>query len=67
MTTEWTGLDLTPRYILDGERMRKLRKAGAIYEKRVESYQGDTRTGWWLDDVFLGEDARTALSAITGN
>jgi len=66
MITEWHGLDLTPRYCRDNERMLKLRSAGAVHEKREDSH-GDTHAGWWLDGVFLGEDVKTALSAITGD
>jgi hypothetical protein len=64
MNTEWHGLDLTPRYCRDNERMLKLRMAGAIYERRPESYQGDTRIGWWLDNTFLGEDISTAYRRL---
>lgn len=27
---------------------------------------GITRTGWWLDGVYLGSDALTAIAAVRG-
>ncbi len=42
-----------------------VRAAGGVHEKKEDRF-GDTRTGWWIDDVFLGTNAQAALEAIRG-
>ena len=54
------GVQCAPCYLKS-----QLLETGATLEKR-EDRQGDTRTGWWLDGVFLGESVREALAAIRG-
>lgn len=44
----------------------ELKAAGAVQEKR-EDRHGETRTGWWLDGVWLGKTVKEALNAIRGN
>jgi hypothetical protein len=44
---------------------QSLREAGAAYERR-EDRHGYTRSGWWLDEVYLGKSIREALAAIQG-
>ena len=44
---------------------QKLIDAGAVRERR-ENEHGETKTGWWLDGVFLGRDARTAAEGLGG-
>ncbi len=41
-------------------------EAGAVNAKQ-EDRHGDTKTGWWLDGVYLGKDPRQAVSAMRGN
>jgi hypothetical protein len=45
----------------------ELATIGAVCE-RNEDHHGDTRTGWWLDGVWLAptNDPRAALAAIRG-
>lgn len=38
---------------------------GAVFEKR-EDRHGDTKTGWWLDGVYLGNTTQLATEAING-
>jgi hypothetical protein len=45
------------------DRINKLLESGAVKEKR-EDRHGDTKSGWWLDGVYLGNDTRTALESI---
>lgn len=42
----------------------KLIEAGAVKEKAQDRH-GDTKTGWWLDGVFLGRDAKTAWEGLS--
>lgn len=42
-----------------------LRDSGATLAKQ-EDRSGDTKSGWWLDGVYLGKDAKTAATSITG-
>lgn len=44
---------------------QKLIAAGAVLEKR-EDRHGTTLSGWWMDDVYLGKDAKVAWEAIVG-
>lgn len=37
----------------------------AVYEKR-EDKNGETKTGWWLDGVYLGKTTKDASEAIKG-
>ena len=50
------------------ERMRRqeLEKRGASREKR-EDRHGDTKTGWWLDGVYLGRTTEESIRAMNGN
>jgi hypothetical protein len=47
------------------ERITELKDAGAWYGK-AEDRDGRTRTGWWMDGVYLGKTERDALEAIHG-
>ena len=47
------------------EAEKRLIEAGAVREKR-EDVDGKTRSGWWLDGVFLGRDAKTAFEGLNG-
>lgn len=42
-----------------------LLEAGAQNAKKEDRF-GDTRSGWWLDDVFLGKDPQHALQILKG-
>ena len=42
-----------------------LREAGAVLEKK-EDREGKTRSGWWIDDVYLGSDACHAWFKVIG-
>ena len=48
------------------EAVKELLERGAANERR-EDRHGDTRTGWWLDGVYLGKDPVAALRNIEGN
>ena len=39
--------------------------AGAKLEKR-EDRHGTTLSGWWMDGVYLGKDAKIAWEALSG-
>lgn len=43
----------------------ELREMGAELA-RMEDRQGDTKSGWWLDGVYLGKKAADALEAVRG-
>lgn len=43
-----------------------LEAAGATNERR-EDRHGETRSGWWLDDVFLARDPREAVRLMRGD
>lgn len=49
------------------EAIKELELSGAVREKK-EDRQGVTRSGWWLDDVFLAplSDPVSALGVIRG-
>jgi hypothetical protein len=47
------------------EARQQLIEAGAEYCKK-EDRHGDTRSGWWMDDIFLGKDEKHALEALRG-
>ncbi len=40
-------------------------EAGATKERR-EDRHGETKSGWWLDGVFLGSSDAAAVEAIRG-
>lgn len=42
-----------------------LKDAGAFREKREDRF-GDTKTGWWVDGVFLAKDAVDAVRQMRG-
>ena len=44
----------------------ELEKRGARHEKR-EDRHGDTKTGWWMDDVYLAREPGDALRVLNGN
>ena len=44
---------------------RRLIQAGAVNKTKEDGF-GDTKSGWWMDTVFLGDDARVAWSALQG-
>lgn len=43
----------------------ELIEAGCDFSKR-EDRQGETKSGYWLDGVFLGKTPRQATEAIKG-
>lgn len=43
----------------------QLIERGAVNEKKEDRF-GDTRSGWWIDDTFLGRDPIDALNVILG-
>jgi hypothetical protein len=43
----------------------ELREMGAELAK-MEDRHGDTKSGWWLDGVYLGKKATDAISAVRG-
>jgi hypothetical protein len=45
--------------------INNLREAGAVLEKKEDRY-GTTRSGWWIDDVYLGRNARDAWEKVIG-
>ncbi len=46
----------------------QLEELGAVREKREDRFS-DTKTGWWLDGVFLGpiSDPVHCLNVVQGN
>jgi hypothetical protein len=46
----------------------KLRELGATLEKKEDRF-GDTKSGWWLDDVWLApkNDPKQALRETEGH
>ena len=51
----------------NAEAMQRLNEAGAKLEKREDSH-GVTRSGWWMDDVWLAptNQPKAALEALRG-
>lgn len=49
----------------ESARVAELRERGAERYK-AEDQHGQTRVGWWLDGVYLGNTTRQALEAING-
>ena len=49
----------------ESARVAELRDRGAERCK-AEDQHGQTRVGWWLDGVYLGNTTRQALEAING-
>jgi hypothetical protein len=47
------------------EARQQLIEAGAEHCKK-EDQHGDTRSGWWMDDIYLGKDEKLALEALRG-
>lgn len=47
--------------------INELTALGAVCEKREDTH-GDTRSGWWLDGVFLApaRELKAALEAVRG-
>ncbi len=43
----------------------ELRARGAKLEKK-EDRDGRTRSGWWIDDVYLGKTEKQAWEAVNG-
>ena len=48
------------------EALKFLAERGAVRDTRTDHNFGTKRTGWWLDNVFCGPDARSAVAAIRG-
>jgi hypothetical protein len=48
------------------EAARELKDAGAKYEDRDDGL-GGTRTGWYLDGVYLARAVLDAVNAMKGN
>ena len=46
--------------------IQKLLAAGAENLKKEDRF-GDTKTGWWIDDVCLGKDPVEAVRVMEGN
>ncbi len=44
------------------EAIEFLKEAGAVLEKR-EDRSGETKSGWWIDDVFLAP-AKSPVDAV---
>lgn len=47
------------------ETKSELLAAGATLERK-ETTAGETKTGWWMDGVYLGKDPHTALESLRG-
>lgn len=41
-------------------------EAGAKLERREDSH-GETKSGWWIDGVFLSKNAVDAVAFLQGN
>jgi len=46
-------------------RLTDLRDRGAEFSRR-ENRHGETRSGWWLDGVYLGKTTRDAVERLNG-
>jgi hypothetical protein len=47
------------------EAIKELKAVGAEFARR-ENAHGETKSGWWLDGVYLGKDAASAIEALRG-
>ena len=47
------------------DKQQILIEAGATKERR-EDRSGDTKSGWWLDGVYLGSSDSAAVEALRG-
>lgn len=52
-------------YEMRRQRAEELRERGAVLQCR-ENRHGETLSGWWIDDVWLGKTMEEALAAIKG-
>jgi hypothetical protein len=43
-----------------------LAERGAYYGTQKDHTMDCVRTGWWLDNVYCGRDARAAVEAVRG-
>lgn len=68
--TNAKGKDMTTRTesrkLVDIVAREQLAEMGAKLEKR-EDQNGETKSGWWLDGVYLAKSAQDALRATRGN
>lgn len=58
--------DVNARTMTTEERIDWLKETGAWYGKAEARGDDRTRTGWWLDGVFLAETERLAIEIING-
>ena len=47
------------------ERRKELLERGAEFIVREDRY-GDTRRGWWIDEIYLGKTTKLALEKLNG-
>ena len=47
------------------QRVEYLIERGAKHERREDEW-GDTKTGWWMDGVWLGVTERDAVERLRG-
>lgn len=45
--------------------MQQLKERGAENIKREDRF-GETKSGWWLDETFLGKDPLVAIQVLKG-
>jgi hypothetical protein len=45
------------------DKAQRLIDCGATFEKK-EDNEGRTRSGWWMDTVFLGKTEQQAIEAL---
>lgn len=50
---------------IDKSLVAELASKGAWCGRR-EDRHGETKSGWWIDDVYLGKTERDAMEAIKG-
>jgi hypothetical protein len=50
----------------ESDRYAELISRGAENVKKENCF-GDTKSGWWIDDVYLGKSTADALRVIHGN
>jgi len=50
---------------LKDEIQKEIEEAGAEYSKQEDQF-GDTKSGWWMDGVYLGKTVKDAIESIQG-
>jgi len=70
-TDDATTLNLRPVKSTKSQRIKFARESlkahgASRHTARDERDGGITRTGWWLDGVYLGSDVLTAIAAVNG-